>query len=1098
MTGRSDTSLQAVQLRQLIGWLTPVAFGFVLLSGVVSVAFGDVRLGIAGVLIFIFGCLVLLARAQVRRGRWQAAVITICVGILGTTLAVAPVQPGWFPTLAVTPFLMVMVALPYTNDHVLRRLLIGAWLVTLLVVIVGQVVPSSPAVPAWVQSVFLVSSLGAAVATVFLLLWQFRSRLTSMLAQTREAEERYALAAQAANDGLWDWNLVTDEVYFSPRWGAMLGYEEWEVGSDPGEWFDRVHPDDRAGVEARLKAHLDGQSGNFESEYRVVHKDGGYRWMLVRGIAVRDADGKAVRVAGSQADINERKRAEASLQEAETRYRLLVERMPAVVYIQEIGSPDSATYMSPQIESLTGYSPEEVQDLDLRWRIVHPEDRERMQAEDELDIEPGEVSTTEYRVLHRDGHTVWVRNESVLLDDEASGSRYWQGFMVDITERKRAEEELRRSEMNLAESQRIAHLGSWEWDVNSGETLWSDEVFRMYGYEPGAFVPGVEGMMEAVHPDDRETVRQAMHDALHGDRPYDFEHRVLRPDGSVRWIHRRAEVVRDGEGEPVRMVGTVHDVTERRLAEGELRQAKEVADAANRAKSEFLANMSHEIRTPMNGVIGMTGVLLDTDLSPEQRDYAETVRASGDALLALLDDILDFSKIEAGEVRIETIDFDLRELVDEAAAVFAERARDKGLDLVRSVEPDVPTALRGDPYRIRQVLTNLLSNAVKFTEEGRVVLGCERGRDLEDKVTLRFEVSDTGIGITSEQQRRLFRSFSQADTSTTRRYGGTGLGLAISKQLVQLMGGEIGVESEPGKGSTFSFTLPLSKQPHRARVRRAEIKPAPLPANLSPVEAKKRSARVLIAEDTLTNRMVAVELLKRRGYEVDVVSNGAEAVEAFSSTVYAAILMDIQMPEMDGYEATAQIRQLEGALRHTPIIAMTAHALLSDREKAFSAGMDDYLSKPVRPEQLDGVLERWIPQAPKQGRARSRITDGGSTPDDSLDQTVLADLRTIQQEGGGNIVEMLIETFLDETPTHVAALREAAAQGEAPLFKRTAHALNGICRGVGASRMASICQEMERLAGLGDVTSAPDMLDRLGEEFARVKTLLATELSSTN
>ncbi|HEX6711361.1 MAG TPA: ATP-binding protein, partial [Rubrobacter sp.] len=651
---------------------------------------------------------------------------------------------------------------------------------------------------------------------------------------------------------------------------------------------------------------------------------------------------------------------------------------------------------------------------------------------------------------------------------------------------------------NLAEAQRIAHLGSWELDVNTGETSWSDEVFRMYGFEPDAFLPSVERMMEAVHPDDRDTVRQAVHDALYGDRTYDFEHRVLRPDGKVRWIHRRAEVVRGEDGEPLRMVGTVHDVTERRRAEEELRQAKEEADAANLAKSVFLANMSHEIRTPMNGVIGMTGVLLDTDLSPEQRNYAETVRTSGDALLALLDDILDFSKIEAGEVRIETIDFDLQAMVEETSAVFAERARDKGLDLVNSVESDVPTALRGDPYRIRQVLTNLLSNAVKFTEEGRVVLACERKQDREDAVTVRFEVSDTGIGITPEQQGRLFRSFTQADTSTTRRYGGTGLGLAISKQLVELMGGEIMVNSEAGTGSTFSFTLPLAKQQEGASVRPAVIRPAPVPDDPSPVEAKKISARVLVAEDTLTNRMVAVELLKRRGYDVDVVSNGVEAVEVFSSTGYAAILMDIQMPEMDGYEATARIRQREGTRRHTPIIAMTAHALQSDREKALSSGMDDYLSKPVRPEQLDRVLERWILQAPGQSRAPSRTTNGSTTPDDSLDQTVLADLRTIQQEGGTNIVEMLIEIFLDETPTHVAALREAAAQGDAPLFKRKAHALNGICRGVGASRMASICEELERLAGSGDTMRAPDLLDTLGEEFARVKTLLATELSTMN
>ncbi len=461
--------------------------------------------------------------------------------------------------------------------------------------------------------------------------------------------------------------------------------------------------------------------------------------------------------------------------------------------------------------------------------------------------------------------------------------------------------------------------------------------------------------------------------------------------------------------------------------------------------------------------------------------------------------------VEAGEMRVETVDFGLRAVVKDAAAVFAERARGKGLELVSLVEPDVPNALRGDPFRIRQVLMNLLSNAVKFTEAGRVAIrveGVEYRADTapEDTVTVRFEVEDTGIGLTREQLAGLFQPFSQADTSTTRRYGGTGLGLAISKQLVELMGGEIGVKSEPGAGSVFSFTLPLVKQPEGAQ---AAPSATTAPADeefvgrqdVGTVEAGRASVGILVVEDTLTNRLVAVELLKRRGFDADVVSDGAEAVEALSRNAYAAVLMDIQMPEMDGYEATAEIRKREGIERRTPIIAMTAHALHGDREKALSAGMDDYLSKPVRPEELDRVLERWVERTPRAGEAPRQATNGDSASDGSLDRTVLADLRTIQREGGSDIVKALVGAFLEETPPHIAALRGATEQGDAELLKRTAHALNGICRGVGASRMGELCSELERLGDSGDLAGALDLLKRLGEEFDGVKILLDAELS---
>lgn len=411
----------------------------------------------------------------------------------------------------------------------------------------------------------------------------------------------------------------------------------------------------------------------------------------------------------------------------------------------------------------------------------------------------------------------------------------------------------------------------------------------------------------------------------------------------------------------------------------------------------------------------------------------------------------------------------------------------------------MPNRVAGDPYRIRQVLTNLLSNAVKFTEEGLVSLRVERSGEQDDAATVRFEVADTGIGITAEQRARLFQPFSQADASTTRRYGGTGLGLAISDQLVRMMGGEMDVKSEPGTGSTFSFSLPLKERPG-ATTAPAPAVPAPAEPSASAgpddgvTEAGRAAANVLIAEDTLTNQLVAVELLKRRGYGAKVVSNGAEAVEAiFGEDTYSAVLMDVQMPKMDGYEATGEIRRREAGGRRIPIIAMTAHALQGDREKAIEAGMDDHLSKPIRPEELDRVLKRWVARTPGEAPVRTQARDD-LDPGGSLDHTVLESLRLIQQEGGGEIVSRLVGTFLTEAPSYLAALHATAERGEPQAFWQTAHALNGTCRSVGAGRMGSLCLQLERLADSGDLTHAPDLLAHLEKEFERVRLLLAAEL----
>ncbi len=483
-----------------------------------------------------------------------------------------------------------------------------------------------------------------------------------------------------------------------------------------------------------------------------------------------------------------------------------------------------------------------------------------------------------------------------------------------------------------------------------------------------------------------ESLRNSLASIQAGQIPEDFhaELEQIRKDGTLFWADVHVSNVFDSNGNFVEKLGITFDITGLKHQALELERAREAADAANAAKSEFLASMSHEIRTPMNGVIGMSSLLLETDLSAEQRDYAEIVSRSGENLLILINDILDFSKIEAGKLELDLADFDLRLLLDDIVRLLAYRADDAGIVLTYNVEPDIPKILNGDPGRVRQIIINLVGNALKFTKQGAVEVNASLVSDQNDSVRIRFAISDTGIGIPESRLSAIFAPFTQVDASTTRKYGGTGLGLTICKQLSELMGGEMGVTSKEGKGSTFWFTVQLEKQSAEAlKAVQETTTHAQLVAPRVVGSLGDLTARILLAEDNIISQKVALHQLKSLGYSADVVTDGQQALEALAKINYDLVLMDCMMPIMDGYEATAAIRNPSShVLNHNvPIIAMTANAMKEECDKCLAAGMDAYVSKPVKKEVLAEVLEKWLSSS---GLLRRKNIDVGRQDLDQL------------------------------------------------------------------------------------------------------------------
>ncbi len=686
--------------------------------------------------------------------------------------------------------------------------------------------------------------------------------------------------------------------------------------------------------------------------------------------------------------------------------------------------------------------------IDIRPVVVHSRDEVGEMAES-FNIMQAEIGRAALGLegaragLHQARRELIEINES--LEQRVEERTAEVSAYRELAERKRSEEERERIFSLSVDLMFVAYSAGHFKRLNPS-------FEKILGFTEAELL--TKSFLDIVHTDDHPAAIAAVQNLTQGVAAMDFETRCCCKDGSYKSFSWAAvPVVAEGV-----FYAVGRDMTERKQIAEELEGARDAALESVRLKSEFLANMSHEIRTPMNGVIGMTGLLLDTELTAEQREYLDMIKLSGESLLLVINDILDFSKMEAGKLVLDAVDFDLQESISDIIKPLALRAAQKGLALTWHAGPDVPDKLVGDALRLRQILVNLVGNAIKFTEHGAVTLLVEQESQTENEVCLHFKISDTGIGVPVEKQALIFEAFAQADGSTTRKYGGTGLGLTITAQLTELMGGRIWVESDPtarmtnadSPGSTFHFTVPLGlqKTPVGPAVRQTPPglpAPAEFAARLTtrPLAlAGGRRLHVLLAEDNLINQRLTVRLLEKRGHFVAVVPNGKQALTACAQMRFDLVLMDVQMPEMNGFEATAVLRLREQAIGvHTPIIAMTAHAMEGDRERCLATGMDEYISKPIQIAELLRVIEQLVPS---EARLEPRAGDGATAaaaaavPMDIELSTLLA-----QADGDMELLGELVELFLDNLPKLLSDIHAAIAGGDRHALQSAAHTLRG-------------------------------------------------------
>ena len=1032
-----------------------------------------------------------------------------------------------------------------------------------------------------------------------------------------------------AQIGISFFSVEGREAFCNRAFQDMLGYSEEEM-SHLENWEKMVHPDNRASGAKRYADLQQGKRDRDEWEQHFIHSNGHDVFTRARFTVLRDPAGKPHLVASFTEDITERKHAEKALRAREQLFRSIFEN--AQIGISVFAIESSEHYSNRAMNEMLGYSEEELSHLEKWDEITHPDDRlscaERYAA---LLGGKRERDTYEQRFIGRDGRVVVVNGRFTLLRGATGKPEHVVALTEDITERKAAEdlirkrdEELHRANFLAETALELTKAGYWHVPLDgSGWYYSSPRRVAIFGDIPQSeHRYRLDDMFARAEQADEaagKAARKAFNAALEGTATYDTVFAYKRPkDGNVSWVHALGHVLKDADGKPTDMYGVSQDITEFKRLETELSTAKEIAEAATKAKSDFLANMSHEIRTPMNAILGMTHLALKTELTPKQRDYLTKTKSAAQSLLGIINDILDFSKIEAGKLEMENTDFRLDEVLGNVSNVVSQKAQDKNLEFLIAAQQDLPPNLVGDPLRLGQILINLVNNAVKFTDRGEIVVTVALAEIVGDRANLKFSVSDSGIGMTPEQSARLFQAFSQADSSTTRRYGGTGLGLSICKRLIELMGGNIWVESIHGHGSAFHFTAWFSVGSNEAKRRllipdiagiralvvddnqqareiltdslkglairvnsvssgedairellaadsqdpyrlvmmdwhmpgingleashiikrgdrlknipklvmvtafgrddiRAQSDEVGIDAYmLKPVtvstlydtlvelfgivghetdlsEVARASAtshdaggiRILLVEDNEVNQQVATELLESGGASVRIANHGGEAVriltEGEQPPPFDIVFMDLQMPGMDGLTATRLLRA-QPQLQALPIIAMTAHALVEERQRCLDAGMNDHVSKPIDPDALFATLKRWT--KPRQVRAPGAEV----RPAKLVDDETLPEIDGVDTAGGlkrvaGNtrLYRELLMQFAAKQSEAGSQILAAIESGDNKLAERIAHTVKGVAGNVGLKKVCTVAEKLERA-----IHDSNQGVSAVLEEFTRV------------